>query len=225
MFQKNSYCFRFTNTTELEGAIGQKIIKYVELRVEPCKEAETTCNTRLLAATDNLRSGNINPKLLLAHEKLQTVRIDTSFVGVVASTANYTQPMFKSVNTNNRIKINLEEEQFRDVHLEPMTVRTRAGWFWQNANNTKTNVTLDCEYLSSTLRMPGVDKTWISPTGSVSEKIPYIVIRYLLSNKTLLVVRDYPLIYWIFVNVGGILEIVSFVFLILILIHREVILE
>lgn len=64
VFEKNSRCFVFSAADEIQGAVGERIFKYWEIRVEPCKESETTCNTKGLVPTDSLRSATLKPELV-----------------------------------------------------------------------------------------------------------------------------------------------------------------
>jgi hypothetical protein len=45
------------------------------------------------------------------------------------------------------------------------------------------------------------------------------------SNKRTLIIRDYPLIYTIFANTGGVIQIMIILFLLFVVMHREVLLE
>lgn len=105
-----------------------------------------------------------------------------------------------------------------------MNVTTKQGWFWRTTTN-KTIVGLDSEYFSSTERLPGNRLNWQSPTGIVNEATPYLIVNFQASNRRTTITREFPLIYWIFTNVGGIVEISSMIFLVCILMHREVVLE
>jgi hypothetical protein len=55
--------------------------------------------------------------------------------------------------------------------------------------------------------------------------VPYVTVKLQASNRRTIITREYPLIIWVFTNVGGIVEVASLIFLVCILMHREVVLE
>jgi hypothetical protein len=133
-------------------------------------------------------------------------------------------PLNRTLDSHMRAQLHLEEQQFRDVYLSQVNVQTIAGTFWKT-NTTSTTLAIDKEYYSSTERLPGNKVNWQSPSGILNEAVPYYTVRIMASNKKVIYQRVYPLIIWIFANVGGIIEIASIIFIALLIMHREVIME
>ena len=46
VFEKNSRCFVFSPTDEIAGSVGERVFRYMEIRVEPCKDTDTNCATK-----------------------------------------------------------------------------------------------------------------------------------------------------------------------------------
>lgn len=88
-----------------------------------------------------------------------------------------------------------------------------------------THLKYESESNGTSERLAGLKLKWQSPTGVLDEYSPYAIIRFMPSNKRTLIIRDYPLIYSIFANAGGVIQMLTIIFLIFVVMHREVLLE
>jgi len=75
-FSTNSKCLEFKANENVQGALGESIFKYIEVRLDACDETETTCMTNGLNPGDTL----LNPTLKAAHEYFKEVSVQLSFL-------------------------------------------------------------------------------------------------------------------------------------------------
>lgn len=114
-FEKNSRCFVFSPVDEIQGAVGEKVFRYMEIRVEPCQDTDTTCQTKDLAALDYLRSPTPRALLLTAHERLSSISIDLGIVDTMMNLNNFTVPLNRTVMTDSSLRLALEEQFRKDI--------------------------------------------------------------------------------------------------------------
>ena len=88
-----------------------------------------------------------------------------------------------------------------------------------------THLKYESESNGTSERLAGLKLRWQAPTGLLDEYTPYAIIRFMPSNRRTLIIRDYPLIYSIFANAGGVIQMLIIFSLLFVVMHREVLLE
>lgn len=112
----------------------------------------------------------------------------------------------------------------KDIFISSLNLTTNAGAFWRTQVNT-THLKYDSESNGTSERLAGLKLRWQAPTGLLDEYTPYAIIRFMPSNRRTLIIRDYPLIYSIFANAGGVIQMMIIFSLLFVVMHREVLLE
>ena len=109
VFEKNSRCFVFSPTDEIAGSVGERVFRYMELRIEPCKDTDANCATKDLQAFDYLRAPTPKVTLVNAHERLSSISVDLGIVDTMMNLNNFTVPLNRTLLTDISAKLSLEE--------------------------------------------------------------------------------------------------------------------
>lgn len=216
-----SKCVKFKSGSKLSGSARETWWKFIEIRIEPCKNDEKMCKTSNIPPGATIHT---SPKLNEAYEYFKGFYIQLSFVDSKAQADDFDDPIKPTLTEANTLSINLFSEKYRDYYFKQFTVESEYGWFWK-VSDEKSGISLDKEFFETVYRDPSVTQKFFSPGGEVDKLSDYYTVRFIGTNINSNLKREYELLVDVFSNVGGIAEVASFIILLFVMIHRDVCLE
>ena len=217
-------CIVFDEGIEIVGSASDDTFKYVEIIVRPCDEESSTCRTSGLNAGDTIGS---NSKLQDAYKRLREITLEFNFMEAGVSLDNKTKPLTKTINTNYELRLDLFQEKFSTFYFQNFNVSDTEGRFlFLESTKEYNSITLDKVISQSTTRDPGSkDVKFFSPTGELSRSANYLTIKIQASNNEYTIERGYKKLIDVFADVGGVVEVITFVIAILYSWHNDIRME
>ena len=218
---KFAQCLRIPKDFELKGAVGSEEFSYIEIEVLPCDIKHPKCQT---AGAKKGSTIHTSKQLEKAYKFSRQFELSLSFTDFKVNVQSYHNPLVKTINSDNVIKIDLTRQKKRDYYFKNISVVSETGFLWET-ETSESSVAYNKAYSDSFMRDPTLKIKFKGPNGKEERYAPYVVYRLLASNTVTNVHREYELLLDVFGNVGGMSEILTILFIFMVTFHRDVRLE
>jgi hypothetical protein len=151
--------------------------------------------------------------------------LELSYIQEIADAQSFDKPIARNLNSDTRLRFNGERQNFVTFNINQLKVETTSGSY------KKVTETVEGLYFKSTTnnsssRVPTDEReTLLNGQVTPPERTPYVYIQFFLTNETQRVERDYPVIIDTLQNIGGVAEVLMFIFVYMMMLHHEVIMD
>lgn len=185
-FHVNSSCIKFENDTLIGGFPGSSDFKYVEIQVFPCVESidedptfnkDTspckTCNLTIDRTFQNDPGNNMT----FAFQRVRNFTLGMSYLQTGANLDNFENPLTKTIDSNNELRMGLFQESYRTYFFQSYKVEDTTGWFY-DINKEHEGISLDRSTTETTTREPWFKAKYTNINGELKPRgTNYMTIR------------------------------------------------
>ena len=208
-FHVNSSCIKFQNNTIIGGSPGSPDFKYIEIQVFPCMESadegpefSTSCKTHTFER-DRTMQNDVGDRMKLAFTRIRDFTFRLSLVQTGANLENFKQPLTKTIDSNNELRMGLFQEYYRTYFFQSYKVEDTTGWF-SDINKGYEGISLDRSTTETTTREPWFKANYANIDGQLKLRgTNYMTIRFQASNQKQVISRKYKKLIDVFSEVGG----------------------
>ena len=218
----NAKCVDLKETRTLEGHQGSSKWSYIQIEVQPC-DKEPSCITKLLSENDYYHGGTNFLTYRTAFHRMKKLELVLSYSDSTVNAENFDNPIAKVINSQTRIRLDIQKRKFYDFFMGSLTVTTKYGVVYPFQRVTSSYYMAD-NYHDSTHRQPGYSTlTLVSDDKDKEQKPdPYSIIRIQASAHINQVEIAYPTLVDAFGNIGGVSEALVFIMVLFVFFHSDI---
>lgn len=136
-FAEFAFCVKFEEGDSIKGTLGSKVLRFLEIRIDPCQETEPVTDIGSVRCLSTIFS---NPNLLASAppeiavplkqnitDTIRSMQLIFSFLDSKANPNSYDIPLSQNINSNSKIKASISSEKTIEFLFGEITVKSSGG--------------------------------------------------------------------------------------------------
>ena len=222
--QTTEHCVEFLSESKIGGNLREGLLMYLEVRLERC---ETNCAINYLMTNPVPPPAFIsNPDYFTAVQQIfSNFALYIRFLDITANVNIYKEPIIREVSSDFELLFDADNETYYRYTFQQLNLDTVDGMIAQGTR-TDSAIQFKNQFYSSinrnkdfaeTLKVDGVD--------IAGQHRPFGTILFELTNQVYTITRDYPNMIDLLGNIGGVGQVLTFVFVFMMVSHHDLVME
>lgn len=218
---KNAKCVEFTSEAKIGGSYENGLLFRHDIEIVPCKiEGTETCEVMIDGVPTNTRdtTGPIN-------EYFRNFVLEISYIQDTADVGSFKKPIVRNLNSEIRLRFDGERQTYINYEFSQLKIETTSGSY-KKETTIESGLYFKSSFFNVNPRV-STDETNFFLDGQVAplERYPYAYVSFRLSNQIQRVERVYPVMIDTMKNIGGVAEVLLFIFIYMMMYHHDIIMD
>lgn len=224
--QTTEQCVEFLTESRIGGNLREGLLMYLEVRLERCNGAGCAVDYLVEDLPTNPGTYIPNTAYFTAVQQIfSNFALYIRFLDITANVNIYDEPIIREVSSDFELLFDADNETYYRYTFQQLNLDTVDGMIAQGTR-TDSAIQFKNQFYSSInrnrafaeiLKVDGVDIS--------GEHRPFGTILFELTNQVYTITRDYPNMIDLLGNIGGVGQVLTFVFVFMMVSHHDLVME
>lgn len=221
--QTTEHCVEFLSESKIGGNLREGLLMYLEVRLERCAHG-TGCAIDYM--TDINNQAAVNADYFTAVQQIfSNFALYIRFLDITANVNIYKEPIIREVSSDFELLFDADNETYYRYTFQQLNLDTVDGMIAQGTR-TDSAIQFKNQFYSSINRNRVFWETLkVDGTDIEKQHRPFGTILFELTNQVYTITRDYPNMIDLLGNIGGVGQVLTFVFVFMMVSHHDLVME